>query len=336
MTQKICTFAGHGEIYGENTLKEKLKKEIINLIESYGVNTFYNGGKGQFDWLCAECVKELKKDNSTKNQVEVKDFKTINTTETRVKKEVESTKEEYDVVEREVYMVSLFDVLDDIDANMEYLYKYDVTGNTDDELVGAKIIRNIGEIGSTTPFKSGDNKETYKNIDKDVNEIVREIEVKFNKMSIEDIFRNLEFTVSNEYEYTEESRGVIITDHGYLDDEDEEIKVDNAVVTRYYKDVLEVPPMFVKEDYREVLKNNQPVLENGKAKKISYMRVVKEYELAEDTWTGENEEDTEDEDKKFLYVPVCYKEGGKVFTGYLFEQLGIKASLDGNVIKLNY
>lgn len=62
MTQKICTFAGHGEIYGENTLKEKLKKEIINLIGSYVVNTFYNGGKGQFDWLCAECVKELKKD----------------------------------------------------------------------------------------------------------------------------------------------------------------------------------------------------------------------------------------------------------------------------------
>ena len=62
MTQKICTFAGHGEIYGENTLKEKLKKEIINLIESYGVNTFYNGGKGQFDWLCADCVKELRKD----------------------------------------------------------------------------------------------------------------------------------------------------------------------------------------------------------------------------------------------------------------------------------
>ena len=62
MTQKICTFAGHGEIYGENTLKEKLKKEIINLIENQGVTTFYNGGKGQFDWLCADCVKELRKD----------------------------------------------------------------------------------------------------------------------------------------------------------------------------------------------------------------------------------------------------------------------------------
>ena len=62
MTQKICTFAGHSKIYGDDTTKERLKKEIKNLIENYGVNTFYNGGKGQFDWLCAECVKELKND----------------------------------------------------------------------------------------------------------------------------------------------------------------------------------------------------------------------------------------------------------------------------------
>ena len=60
MTQKICTFAGHGEIYGENTLKEKLKKEFINLIENENVDTFYCGGKGDFDKLCSERVKELK------------------------------------------------------------------------------------------------------------------------------------------------------------------------------------------------------------------------------------------------------------------------------------
>ena len=62
MTQKICTFAGHSKIYGDDTIKEKLKKEIKNLIENYGVNTFYNGGKWQFDLLCANCVKELKND----------------------------------------------------------------------------------------------------------------------------------------------------------------------------------------------------------------------------------------------------------------------------------
>ena len=32
MTQKICTFAGHSKIYGDDTVKERLKKEIRNLI----------------------------------------------------------------------------------------------------------------------------------------------------------------------------------------------------------------------------------------------------------------------------------------------------------------
>ena len=42
--------------------KPKVKNEIINLIENHGVTTFYNGGKGKFDWLCAKCVKDLKSD----------------------------------------------------------------------------------------------------------------------------------------------------------------------------------------------------------------------------------------------------------------------------------
>ena len=58
----MCTFAGHKEIYRNSTLKEKLKQEIINLAEHHGVNTFYNSGKGDFDWLCDECVNELKND----------------------------------------------------------------------------------------------------------------------------------------------------------------------------------------------------------------------------------------------------------------------------------
>ncbi|MDO4200367.1 MAG: SLOG family protein [Clostridia bacterium] len=62
MKRKICTFAGHREIYDIDSIKAKLKNEIINLIENHGVTTFYNGGKGKFDWLCAECVKELKSD----------------------------------------------------------------------------------------------------------------------------------------------------------------------------------------------------------------------------------------------------------------------------------
>ena len=62
MNNKICCFAGHANIYSQDKIKEKLKKEIINLIENYGVTEFYNGGKGDFDWLCAQCVDKLRKD----------------------------------------------------------------------------------------------------------------------------------------------------------------------------------------------------------------------------------------------------------------------------------
>ena len=62
MQQKICTFAGHAKIYDVDSIKEKLKNEIIHLIENYEVTTFYNGGKGEFDRLCAKCVRELKHD----------------------------------------------------------------------------------------------------------------------------------------------------------------------------------------------------------------------------------------------------------------------------------
>lgn len=60
MQQKICTFAGHREIYNTDSIKVKLKNKIINLVKNHGVTTFYNGGMGKFDWLCTKCVKELK------------------------------------------------------------------------------------------------------------------------------------------------------------------------------------------------------------------------------------------------------------------------------------
>ncbi len=277
--------------------------------------------------------------NKSNTVAEISDFKKINTTETRVKKQEMSTSGETDFTQREVYMVSLFDVLDKIGASMEYSYKYDITGANADELVGVKIIRDVGDIGTTTPFKAGEKKETYHNIDKNINKVVREVELKFNKMSIEDIFSSSEFTVNDEYNYTQESRGMIITDHGYVTDaNNEEIEVDNAVVTRYYKDVLEVPPMFVKEDYREVIENGEKVIENGKAKKISYMRAIREDEvnIGNDTKLAVNEENEKKGNSKLLYVPVCYKEGENVFTGYLFEQLGIKASIANGKIKLQY
>lgn len=121
MTQKICTFAGHGEIYGENTLKEKLKKEIINLIENQEVTTFYNGGKGQFDWLCADFVKELKNDYpliksylilaympGKKKQFDIDFYKTFDDT---LYPEIEKTSPKFAIIKRNEWMIDKSDFL---------------------------------------------------------------------------------------------------------------------------------------------------------------------------------------------------------------------------------
>ncbi len=62
MEERICAFAGHAEIFGKDVIKPKLKVEIINLIENENINTFYSGGRGDFDRICAECVHEIRND----------------------------------------------------------------------------------------------------------------------------------------------------------------------------------------------------------------------------------------------------------------------------------
>lgn len=121
MKQTICTFAVHREIYSNNTLKDKLKKEIINLIEHYGVNTFYSGGKGGFDWLCAECVKELKKNYpfiksylilaympGKKNQFDEDFYKRFDGT---LYPEIENTPPKFAIVKRNEWMIDKSDFL---------------------------------------------------------------------------------------------------------------------------------------------------------------------------------------------------------------------------------
>lgn len=60
INNKICCFAGHARLPDEEEVKIKLKKEISNLIGKENVTTFYSGGKGAFDWLCAHTVDELR------------------------------------------------------------------------------------------------------------------------------------------------------------------------------------------------------------------------------------------------------------------------------------
>ncbi len=57
MNKKV-TFIGHSECWNIN--KEKLESCIIDLITK-GATTFLSGGMGNFDWLCARTVNNLRK-----------------------------------------------------------------------------------------------------------------------------------------------------------------------------------------------------------------------------------------------------------------------------------
>lgn len=62
MKSKICSFAGHADIFtNKEGLKEKVTDIATRLIENENVDTFYNGGKGAFDLLCVSVVEKLKK-----------------------------------------------------------------------------------------------------------------------------------------------------------------------------------------------------------------------------------------------------------------------------------
>lgn len=56
---KSATFIGHSDCHDID--KMAVQKKITELINN-GVDEFYNGGMGGFDWLCARLVYDLKKE----------------------------------------------------------------------------------------------------------------------------------------------------------------------------------------------------------------------------------------------------------------------------------
>lgn len=62
-TMSTCCFAGHSKLELENVerIRVKLENELITLIKYCHVTTFYNGGMGDFDYLCARTMKKFKR-----------------------------------------------------------------------------------------------------------------------------------------------------------------------------------------------------------------------------------------------------------------------------------
>lgn len=55
--EKTAVFVGHSQIFCN--IRDMLKYEIIRLIREKGVDTFLNGGMGEFDMLSAKCIEVI-------------------------------------------------------------------------------------------------------------------------------------------------------------------------------------------------------------------------------------------------------------------------------------
>ena len=55
----VCTFAGHRQVFAPD-VAQKARDALERLVEADRELTFYTGGMGQFDGLCAEAVRQLR------------------------------------------------------------------------------------------------------------------------------------------------------------------------------------------------------------------------------------------------------------------------------------
>lgn len=78
--EETATFIGHKECYGVQV--DDVRDEIEKLISS-GVTDFLNGGMGNFDWMCARVVYDLKKIHPHIRNYLVIPYLTFNITETK-------------------------------------------------------------------------------------------------------------------------------------------------------------------------------------------------------------------------------------------------------------
>ena len=57
---RVCTFFGHRDC--PDSIKNKLREVLIDLITNHDVDTFYVGNHGQFDALVRHSLRQLKKE----------------------------------------------------------------------------------------------------------------------------------------------------------------------------------------------------------------------------------------------------------------------------------
>ena len=119
----IISFAGHAFLPSNNDLKEIIKDQIRKNITSSDFITFYLGGYGAFDEICALACRELKKEYknvelvyvtpyiSLQKQDEIKKMKNLNLYDTSIYPPIENTPPKLAILKRNEWMMKNADLV---------------------------------------------------------------------------------------------------------------------------------------------------------------------------------------------------------------------------------
>ena len=118
----IISFAGHSFVPDVNAVKEKVKKQLLNSID-IEKTTFYLGGHGSFDEICACVCRELKKEHknlkivyvtpymSLSEQLKIKENERLGLYDSSIYPPIESTPKKFAILKRNEWMMTNSDLV---------------------------------------------------------------------------------------------------------------------------------------------------------------------------------------------------------------------------------
>ena len=119
----VITFVGHSLIPSSSKVKEAVKEQIRNNIADSESISFYLGGYGDFDEVCAVVCRELKKERTgieiiyvtpymtLSEQVKIKELQRCGLYDTSIYPPIENTPAKFAISKRNEWMVEKSDLI---------------------------------------------------------------------------------------------------------------------------------------------------------------------------------------------------------------------------------
>ena len=117
------TFAGHSVISSGKRIKESVKEQIRKIVAEEDFVTFYIGGYGEFDKICACACRELKEERdgievvyvapyiSLSEQEKIKEMQNSGLCDTSIYPPIENTPPKFAIIKRNEWMMLNADIV---------------------------------------------------------------------------------------------------------------------------------------------------------------------------------------------------------------------------------